>query len=43
MVVCPFPRLKGIGDPCVTPTMFPRASYKYQTTRTLLIGFGPTF
>ena len=43
MVVCPVPKIEGIGDPCVNPKMFPRASYKCHTTITLLIGFAPMF
>jgi len=44
MVVCPVPRLEGIGNPCVTPTILPRAPYKYHTTiGTLLSGFAPIF
>jgi|GEM_PF-1770298 hypothetical protein len=41
MVVCPVPKIEGIGDPCVNPKMLPRASYKCHTTRTLLIEFAP--
>jgi len=43
IVVCPIPKLEGIGDPWVTPTMFPRASYKCHITITLLIEFAPIF
>ena len=43
MVVCPIPKLECIGDPCVNPTIFPKASYKCHITMTLLIGIDPIF
>jgi hypothetical protein len=42
-VVCPVPRLEGVVDPYVTPTILTKESYKYQTTITLLSGFAPIF
>jgi len=27
-VVCPVPRLEGVVDPCVTPTILTKESYK---------------
>jgi len=42
-VVCPIPKLEGIGNPCVKPTIFPKAYYTCHTTITLLIGFVPIF